>query len=128
MKRDMDLVRKMLLNAEASDNRMFDIGLLEWTDQDMRDLELNTILSEAELFHLDLLEQGGLISKSICPDSDVQMWEITWHGYEFLDAVRSNSVWSKLKAEADRQGIGLTVQFAIDAVKEIASAVSRLGN
>ncbi|CAN0562043.1 unnamed protein product [Ectocarpus sp. 12 AP-2014] len=122
----MDLVRKMLLEAEKSDERYFDIGTWDWTDHDMRDTELVTKLDDAEVFHLDLLEQGGLIQKSICEHSDVQMWETTWQGYEFLDAVRSNSIWSKLKNEAEKRGIGVTVQFALRAVKEAAMSVSSL--
>jgi hypothetical protein len=126
LKRDMDLVRKMLLEAEKSDERYFDIGTWDWTDHDMRERELVTKLGDVEVFHLDLLEQGGLIKKSICEHSDVQMWEITWQGYEFLDAVRSNSIWNKLKKEAEKRGIGITVQFAIRSVKEAAAAVSSL--
>ena len=89
----------------------------------MTDTQLRTRLSDKELFHLDLLEQGGLVKKSIDPESDGQYWEITWKGYEFLDAVRSEGVWEKLKQHAEERGIGITVDVAIRTVKELIGTV-----
>jgi hypothetical protein len=117
----------MLIKAEDSDERYFDIGVWEWTDHDMRDRELDTKLSQAELFHLDLMEQGGLIKKSVCEHSDFVMWEITWHGYDFLDASRSEKLWNRLKSEAKAQGISLTVSGAISAVRALSAELLSVG-
>ncbi|WP_146111628.1 DUF2513 domain-containing protein [Defluviimonas denitrificans] len=127
MKRDLDLVRSMLIKAEDSDERYFDIGVWEWTDHDMRDRELDTKLGQAELFHLDLMEQGGLIKKSVCENSDIVMWEITWYGYDFLDASRSEKLWNRLKREAKAQGISLTVSGAISAVRALSAELLSVG-
>jgi hypothetical protein len=68
VKRDLDLVRKLLLEAEKSEQRFFEIGELEWFDHDMSDQMMRSGLSEEELFHLDLMEQGNLIRKSHDPN------------------------------------------------------------
>jgi hypothetical protein len=117
----------MLIKAEDSDERYFDIGVWEWTDHDMRDRELDTKLGQAELFHLDLMEQGGLIKKSVCENSDIVMWEITWYGYDFLDASRSEKLWNRLKREAKAQGISLTVSGAISAVRALSAELLSVG-
>ena len=117
----------MLIEAEKSNSRWFDIGEWQWTDHDMRERELSSKLSEEELFHLDLMEQGGLIRKSTCEHSDVQMWEITWNGYDFLEAARSERLWSRLKQEAKQQGISLTVQNAIAAFTAASTKILSVG-
>lgn len=122
LKRDMDLVRRLLLDAEKSADRYFFVGVHEWRGYDPTESELQSELSEKELFHLDLLEQGGLIQKSVEPHSDGQYWEITWRGYEFLDAVRSDGVWRKLKEEAEARGISITVDLAVRAARELAES------
>lgn len=123
MKRDLELIRKLLLNAEKSDDRWFDIGERQWSDHDMRERQLKTNLTVKELFHLDLMEQGDLIRKSTCEHSDIEMWEISWIGYEFLDATRSEKLWGRLKSEAASQGISLTVKSTISGALLLANKV-----
>ncbi len=120
MKRDLELIRSMLLAAEASEDRWFEIGLWQWTDHDMRETELVTDLPSDKLYALDLMEQGGLIRKVVCEYSDVQSWEITWSGFEFLDAVRSEKLWAQLKQEAKAQGIALTVSTVVAGATALA--------
>lgn len=128
MRRDLDLVRQILLEAEKSERRYFFIGEWQWTDHDMRDQSLSTELSEAKLFHLDLMEQGGLIRKSQPDEMPEHLyWEITWLGFDFLDATRSEKLWSRLKAEAVKQGVSLTVQSAISALKTITTEILSVG-
>ena len=121
MKRDLDIIRKLLQEAEKSEERWFDIGVWQWTDHDMRSTELNSKLDSKTLFHLDLMEQGNLINKMVCEHSEVEMWEISFNGYEFLDATRSNGLWEKLKSEAKEQGIALTVQSVITTGMAVGS-------
>ncbi|RPE66226.1 uncharacterized protein DUF2513 [Pacificibacter maritimus] len=123
MKRDLGIVRTLLLEAEKSGDRYFDIGAWAYADHDMREKELQSELSKEDLFHLDLLEQGKLIRKSLCEHSDQVVWEITWDGYEFLDAVRSETLWAKMQEEAKAQGISLTVKSAISYFSMFAKEV-----
>ncbi|MCE8539368.1 DUF2513 domain-containing protein [Ruegeria pomeroyi] len=123
MKRDLGLVRKILFEAEKSEERFFEIGSWEWADHDMRYRELKSDLSGDVLFHLDLMEQGGLIRKSACEHTDFQFWEITWAGYEFLDAVRDEGFWNRLQTEAKARGVALTVDGALAAFRGLASTV-----
>ena len=128
MKRDLDLVRKLLLEGEKSEDRFFFIGEWQWTDHDMRDQEMRSSLSSEELFHLDLMEQGGLIKKSHPDDApEQQYWEITWLGFDFLDAARSDKLWARLKAEASKQGVTLTVQSAIAVMRSLATEILSVG-
>lgn len=112
MKRDMDLVRKLLFLIE---------------DQDKSNLELK-IPSDLDrgivVYHLKLLEQTGYTENTIKYADDKPLWiycELTWDGHEFLNAVRNENVWKKLKERigSDISSLPLVVisQVAIEAAK-----------
>ena len=44
---------------------------------------------------------------------------LTWEGYEYLDKIRDDSIWKKVKDVAKDKGLPL----AIDTVKQIASVI-----
>lgn len=122
MKRDLDLVRSLLLKCEESPERIFDIGRHDWTDHDMRERQLIVRdWDDDEVFHLDLLTQAGFIKRSVCEHSDVEVFEITWAGYDYLDAVRDEGVWTRTKGVVANAGGSL----AIDVIKSVAISVAK---
>ena len=45
---------------------------------------------------------------------------ITWLGYEFLDASRSNKIWNEVKSKAIEKGVSLTFDGLLQALKVAA--------
>ncbi|MHB9075683.1 MAG: DUF2513 domain-containing protein [Desulfobaccales bacterium] len=91
MKRDMDLIRQILLAIEA------------YPESDAYDLKLSfPAYSEDEVsYHLKLLLEAGMIdAKCLQAYEEPDEWAIrglTWTGHEFLEASRDDSRWNKAK-------------------------------
>jgi hypothetical protein len=89
MKRDMDLVRKILLALEAHPE--------PW---DWFELKIDGHSDVEVSYHLKLMSQAGLIEASERKRPDIFQWiphSLTWAGHEFLEAARDNSRWEKVK-------------------------------
>lgn len=83
MKRDMDLVRRILLEIEESDE--WRSGAITYEDVD----------DEVVSYHVMLLFEAGLID-AIDVSTNTLRWHarsLTWHGHEFLDAARDDTRW-----------------------------------
>lgn len=119
MKRDMDLVRQILMAAEsqeggyASENPAID----GYTEDQIG-------------YHVHLMEQAGLVEATDTSEMDSAspsaiLLSIKWNGHEFLDAAKSNTVWAQAKEKAKSVGGSLT----LDLMKEllVATARSQLG-
>lgn len=89
MKRDMDLIREILLWMEAHEDRL--IRLLGF--KIFRDDE------ELTLGHISMLKSGGLID-----EPQRGLLRVTWEGHEFLDKIRDPEIWAKTKAGASQLG------------------------
>lgn len=102
MKRDFDLIRKILLYVEENQNdNSIMINKLE-------DYENFTIV-----FHCKLLKEKGYLEgkaqECLTPgDDDFQCFGITYEGYEFLDKIRDTSVWKKIKEYAKDHAMEIT--------------------
>jgi len=112
--RDDDLVREILLKIEASQESPLTIDGLGINDWD----------SKAVGYHLQLLHEAGLIVANFAYADNVVysalIERLTWDGHEFLNAIRSDTVWAKTKSK-----ITETVGTAsIEVVKAVASAVA----
>jgi hypothetical protein len=91
MKRDMDLVRDILLKAEAlppGPPMLYRVGEVE-------DLVL--------LHHLEILIEAGLLRGKITRSQGsrgdvIGISGLTWAGHEWIETVRSDRVWSETKA------------------------------
>lgn len=114
MKRDLDLVRMILLEAEESDGRL---DLSRFVDAS-HSLDLLG-------FHAEMMADAGLVDAEVgramggsC--SSVTVNRLTWAGEDCLDAIRSDTVWQRVKA-AMRDTVGDT---ALSVVKEAGLALS----
>ncbi len=88
MKRDMDLVRKILLDVEESDEWRHSAVTIERLDDEMVS------------YHVKLLHQAGLIEAVDKTSLGTLCWHpttLTWDGHEFLDAARDESRWGTAK-------------------------------
>ena len=89
MKRAADLIRSLLLAIEKRDEALLTSEMV-LDDRDSAEIA----------HHAELLSDAGLIvgedaSTMGCPSFHIR--RITFSGYEFLDAIRSPSVWRKTR-------------------------------
>lgn len=94
MKRDMDLIRTILLEIEKAEDREIPINSVSIGDFDRKTIR----------YHIDLLEDSGLakvIKHTIQLGRTKQPTfinlRLSWEGHEFLDAARDDNVWAKAK-------------------------------
>ena len=84
MKRDMNLIRKILLVIE--DNPLITLGHFLLCNHD------NEVIRE----HARLAQEGGLIEPldtKVHEFNLFQMWRLTWSGQEFLELARNDVNW-----------------------------------
>lgn len=111
MKRDMELIRKLLF-------------LIEEHDDPHKELKIpSDIDKQFAVYHLKLLEQAGYTENNIKYADNQPLWiysSLTWDGHEFLDSVKNDTVWEKVKEGIKSKGLELgQVSFSvlIDFVK-----------
>lgn len=114
MRRDWDLVRRILLETEEKGEAGLGwttLDLVEWTPR---------VVS----YHVRLLDEAGLIEAQDLTTSGSFEWQpkrLTWDGHEFLEAARENSRWERAKTLAmEKAGV---LSFVVLKV-----ALSRLVN
>ena len=116
MKRNMDLIRRVLIEIEEADNdpdEWIDLSFAEWSDN-------------AVSYHIKMLHDAGLIEARDLSDlsgSDWRPTSITWEGHEFLDAARNDTVWkkamTKLKGQAASVPFEVVKAVVIQTCKEM---------
>ena len=111
MKRDFDLIRKILFEIEdvpaGETNFHFDA---------MDGYDLVTVNE-----HIELLEQAGLIKAAIMRDFSgicaVSIQGLTWQGHDFLDAARNDTLWNKAKEKYLKPGMSVTFDILFQWLK-----------
>ena len=115
MKRDMDLIRDLLIRIEGSPHKPSWKELAATND----DVETERILN-----HLELIEDAGFTKSTVVRMQRFRLphdIELTWEGHGFLGDVREPDIWRKTKERAKGvAGVGLAF------VWEIAKAEIRL--
>lgn len=106
MKRDMDLIRKILLAIEAHPKPD------SW--EKPIDFNIEGHSSEEISYHLKLLAEAGLIEAKDVTTIGKYEWRancLTWQGHEFLDASRDESRWKKAKRLVFEKTGGLSFEM-----------------
>lgn len=111
MKRDMDLIRDLLLAIEA-DNRLNGITHLEPEIGEFGVTESNFY---EVAYHLTLLIEAGFIEGRRGMRMPI-ITRLTWAGHDFADSIRDPEVWAKTKKGAMAAG-GFTVELLRDLAK-----------
>lgn len=113
----MDLVRKVLLALEAKPG-----------PEAVATVEVEGYDDLAIRYHLLLLAQAKLIDYEPEATSTGRIIRVlafnpSWQGYEFLDSVRDDGVWAKVKAQASDKGTALPFDvlkaLAVEALKRL---------
>lgn len=101
MKRDFDLVREILLAAEAQDfNRTQPIAPANYSNEEIK-------------YHVKIMVDGGLLQMKQHPKIDVPapvFDGLTWEGHEFLDSIREQNTWVTVKNTLKEKSLGLSYE------------------
>ena len=102
MRRDMDLIRSLLLQIESEEKA-----------------DLAGYTKEQTLYHKRLLIEAGLAYGKALEDGEgkqkaVVITRLSWEGHEFLDAARNQSVWNKAKEKIAQVGASLAFPILKD--------------
>ncbi len=118
MKRDLDLVRRLLLKIEERHNI---------ASSDLACDELISASHELVSYHLQMMIQEAGLAKGISiPDMDEDArdgWEdieLTWKGHDFLDQVRDDEIWRLTK-----EGVTKAKGFSFDLLASLAKGLAR---
>lgn len=114
MKRDMDLVRTILLALADSDEPLWSTDLV--TDDYSRD-----VIG----YHFLILDEAGLIMANVkAADNDpyyiAVASRLTWEGNDFLDAVRDESIWKRVRSTIGK----ITGGASFEVFKTVASSLA----
>ncbi len=118
----MDLVRQLLLRIEASAPK----------DQPEKVLQAPGYTDEQIVYHVKIMADRGLVVATVADittkDSGGRkeyaifaLGDLTWEGQDFLDLVRSETVWNKTM-EKVKATAGTTT---LEMFKEIASGIAK---
>lgn len=119
MKRDLDLIRKILLWMEEKEHAF--IG---------GEVQLDGYSEEQIGFHVYLIGEAGL-AKVVdgtnlgSPSPEATPLHLTWEGYEFIAAAKDDSLWNKAKTVVIKPAGGVALGVLLDWLK--AEAKSKLG-
>ena len=118
MKRDMDLVRKLLTFFEEKQ------GLEHVEVPPIEGYDDSTIK-----YHLVLLHDAGLLRcepiRSSTSDRLIYVipFDLTWQGHEFIGKVKDERVWERVKSIVASKGGTLTFDVVSEIAKRIAFKV-----
>ena len=113
MKRDMDLVRLILMEIEE-----------KYRSTAIYNLTIDGYDTDTVAYHCKILDEAGLISdyKATYADNKIYTFVVgplTWDGNDFLEKIRDDSRWKKVKDTISQKGLPLI----IDTIKSIANAI-----
>jgi hypothetical protein len=115
MKRNWDTVRELLTKLEECT-----------LPTDMLQLASFPMDRAAEIsYHMELLIEAGLVDGEMAKTLGAGPYDffagrLTWHGHEFLDAIRNDTIWQKTKKTFASKGLSMT----FDLVKSVASDIA----
>ena len=117
MKRDLDLIRGILLFVEDKAGINKGVGLNEL-------LALNAN-RDLVAYQLELLSDAGFIDaepmKGLGGYLDFYIRRLTYNGHEYLDSIRDETIWEKTKEKLAMVGGASTLVV----VKELAVSISK---
>ncbi len=114
MKRDMDLIRKILLQVEAHEQPHGPIQIkVEGYTREQISYHVGLLINAG---YIEGYESGGTRSSHYAPRS------LTWEGHEFLDAARNETVWNNTKEVVKEKGGSIPFELLKDLLIKGAAA------
>ena len=117
MKRDMEIVREILLEVEAQKASKVS-KIIPSEDENNSDY----------MEHISLLIDEGFLTGKVIRGAQMQIAAIsiippglTWSGHDFLDAARSDTVWKKAMGKVKDAGGSITFELMKSLLKKLAA-------
>ncbi len=111
MKRDMELIRKILVAIEDSNQT-----------QGYIPLQFESYTEDQISYHVKLLADRGIISAIDCSSKTSFVWRakaLTWDGHDYIEAIRDDARWQKVKDWIKNAEKILTIETMKEAIKEL---------
>jgi hypothetical protein len=107
MKRDMDLIRLLLLQVEGDEKAAEKVKTYP---------ELEVV------YNAKLLVDAGLVDGDVADTGDIKttgvvMTDLTWAGHDFLDAARDDTIWKKAKQNVMKPAAAYTFEIVKEYLK-----------
>ena len=116
MKRDLDLIRKILLKIEDSN-----------VDEALTNIQIEGHEHDETAYHISLLKSAGFIEGEILYEigsvvpSAYMIFGMTWEGHDFLDACRNEGIWVKAKEKLKTVGDEVPLEVLKKVLIELIS-------
>ena len=116
MKRDMDLIRQLLLRLNEKD-----------TTAHVDDIEVNGFTKFEVGYNLLLMYDAGLLiaepqKTNTGRTISILPFDLTWEGHELLDKIRNDSIWEEIKHGYKEKGLK---SISIDLLKRMSDKFIR---
>ena len=119
MKRDMELIRKILFKIEN-----------DYQGETLRAPRIDgyDLVTVAE--HCKLLRDYGLLDEYIpigannAPVITFLVGNLTWEGYDFLEKIRQDTVWNKTKSVITQKGLPMILEVVKDVSATIIASMT----
>ena len=127
MKRNMDLVRAILIVLEKNPSEYTDYRLARHIVSRPHLFSLNIDPDDLEFHiqfdaHTKMMREAGLIESSYVnqtfPDDEESDLCLTWEGHEFLANIRELSVWEKVKRQCGDASFTVIKQIAVEIARQ----------
>lgn len=103
MKRNWDTVRRILLAIEQLPDENSQLG----------SSEIQGIDPDEAAYHMRLMVDAGFINGG-CRHAMGPAWcyatSLTWNGHEFLDRIRSDTQWNRIKSSIREKGMDMSFE------------------
>jgi hypothetical protein len=118
MKRDMDLIRELLLKLEELPMGGGGMTPITAATPAVKEFAMQGYYLDQIWYHLSLLHQAGFIDaeKLRRPMNGFNFRGITWVGHDFLDSIRDPAIWQATKDGAKKAG-GFSLELLSDLAK-----------
>lgn len=122
MKRSFEDIRQILLELESLDeSHQCEID----NDAPADEIAFGTVTSKSLAYHLPLLIDAGLLTGQSAHSMRKKFFHsisLTWAGHDFLDNIRTESVWKKVRSvignkEVQTASFSVWAAVAAEAVK-----------
>ncbi len=113
MKRDLDLIREILLQVEEREPKQPLEVKIEGRDR------------QEIVGHVRLLQEAGFVEATFTGGPTAIVHRLTWDGHEFLDSVRESNIWAKVRERLKE--VGGTASIDIVKALAIGFAKEKLG-
>ena len=113
MRRDMDLIRELMLKLEAMHRKP---GVVEELFAGEGEMIIEGYSADEIDYHLSLIVEAGFLATHGTMLSGAVLFDrLTWAGHDFVGSGRSPEVWAKTKKGAEAAG-----GFTVDLLKDLA--------